>query len=288
MRISQNHDLTTIYIKNNLRYFLRRMLIIKMKRSMKKHIKTWSIRLVSFGLISFLSIILAVLNPSLLYANKTQFGSYTVYHQSELPIEFESRLETVDKLVKQSEIFDPSFNTKICLNDGSSYPRILETFRGTAFGWGFYNTAVFNGAFDFKENTVTLNGYDWNLEHLMVHELIHCMQFNAVGFLNASPLKSNPHWMWEGYPEYVSRKNKDQVSLVDNITRLKLAKENDPNEWGVFFDDETVSPRSYYEARLLVQYCLEVKKMSYLHLLNTGLEKHEVQKEMNEWYQGAL
>ncbi|MFK7952707.1 MAG: hypothetical protein AB8B73_07645 [Ekhidna sp.] len=253
---------------------------------MKKHIKTWSIRVISFGLVSFLSIILAVLNPSLLYANKTDFGSYTVYHHSKLPAEFESRLANVDQLVKQSELFDPSFNTKICLNDGSFYPRILETFRGTAFGWGFFNTAVFNGEFDFEKNTVQLNGYNWNLEHLMTHELVHCMQSNALGLLKSSPIKNNPHWMWEGYPEYVSRQNEDQLSLVDNIERFELAKANDPDEWGIFFNDETVSPRSYYEARLLVQYCLEVKQMSYLNLLNSSLAKTTIEQEMNDWYVG--
>ncbi|MEL6134331.1 MAG: hypothetical protein AAFR59_13290, partial [Bacteroidota bacterium] len=230
---------------------------------MKRAIKTWTIRFVSFGLISVLTIIVAVLNPSFLYAHKTEVGNYTVYHEAALPAEFESRLAAVHERVKQSEWYDSTHTLKLCLNDGSLYPEMMEALRGPAFGWGFFDLAVFRGTFDFEANTVSLRGYKWNLEQLMTHELVHCLQFHALGLWQSNPLGSHPHWKWEGYPEYISRKGKDQLSLRDNIRRMEEAWKTAPKAWGIPFEDGTIAPRTYYEAWLLVKFCLEIKGMTY-------------------------
>ena len=164
----------------------------------------------------------------------------------------------------------------------------MEMLRGPAFGWGFLDITTFRGAFNFKENTVELNGYKWNLEQLITHELTHCLQFIKLGFFNANPLGNHPDWKWEGYAEYVARKSDEQLSLVRNIKRLETAKEEKPEAWGIFFDDGTVAPRTYYEYWLLVQYCLDVKQMTYLELLNSEIPMASIQKEMNDWYLNEL
>lgn len=251
---------------------------------MKGKLKFWSIRLISFGLLSFLTIVLAVLNPSVLYANQTKFGNYTIYHHTDLAPEFGKRLTAIHAMAMESELYDASLEVKICLNDGSIYPAILEKLRGPAFGWGYLNIATFSGIADFEKNTVELNGYKWNLEQLFVHEITHCLQINALGVMNSNPVGSHPQWKWEGYPEYVSRKNETQLSLFDNIKRIELAKEEDPKEWGVFFADGTVLPRNYYAHWLLIQYCLDIKGMSYIELLNSELIKTTLKEEMNDWY----
>ncbi|MCG8327860.1 MAG: hypothetical protein MI974_09265 [Chitinophagales bacterium] len=255
---------------------------------MNKTIKSWSIRLISFGFISFLTIVLTVFNPHLLYANKTVIGNYTIYHNAGLTPEFESRLANVNALIKESELYDDALELKICLNDGSIYPSLMKKLRGPAFGWGFQNIVSFQGAFDYKENTVELNGYKWNLEQLIAHELTHCLQFNELGLLHSNPLGNHPDWKWEGYAEYVSRKNEKQLFLAKNMERIELAIKENPNAWGVFFDDETISPRAYYDSWLLVQYCLDIKGMSYIELLNSDIPKASIEEEMNEWYRNNL
>ena len=247
---------------------------------MKRKIKIWALRITTTAVVSALTLIGTVLNPGLLYAKKTEMGHYTVYHHSDLDPALPLRLQAVDEILKESEIFDADFKFKICLNDGSYYPELMETVRGPAFGWGFFNLAVFRGTADYEKNRVELHGYQWNLEQLFVHELIHCLQQNEFG-----PWLNYSKWKWEGYPEYVARKNPDQVSLRQNIRRLEKAEVSDAKGWAVEFDDGTIAPRTYYRYWLMVQYCLEVKKMTYGDLLQDETDENEIWEEMMNWYE---
>lgn len=246
--------------------------------------KTWTLRIVSFGLVSLLTLALALLQPNLLYANKTQIGNYTIFHQTELAPEFESRLANIHAIIQESELFEPNFSVKICLNDGSYYPKLMQKLRAPAFGWGFHNITTYNGQFDYSENTVELNGYKWNMEQLMAHEITHSLQFQALGLLNANPIGNHPDWKWEGYAEYVSRKSTHQWTLPKSIERILAHKKEHPNTWGITLEDQTVSPVNYYEHWLLVRYCLEVKSMTYLELLASGTSQNILKKEMLDWY----
>lgn len=252
---------------------------------MKTALKKWAIRLSIFIFISCLTIVLTILNPGFLYANKTEFGNYTVYHHAELAPEFEDRLAKVDAMIKASEFYDPTYKFRICVDDGSVYPGIIEKLIGPAFGWGFQNIAAFRGAFDYKNNTVELHGYRWNMEQLITHEIMHCLQFKGLGFLQSNPMSNHPDWKWEGYPEYIARKNADQLSLAENIRRIDEARKTDPDAWGVFFEDGTVSPRTYYDRWTLMQYCLEIKGMTYSQVLNSNLSEDSLKQEMMKWYQ---
>jgi hypothetical protein len=255
---------------------------------MKKRIKTWSIRIGITTGISLISIIGAVLNPGLLYANKTEIGNYTVYHSGELDEAFHSRMTAVQKVMSESELYDEELKIDICLNDGSLYPRILKIVLPPAFGWSISNKAVFQGVANYKENVVEVNSYQWNLEQLFVHEMTHCYQFNHFGFLQSKPVANQPTWKWEGYAEYASRKESTQLSILENIKRKEQARTDDPDEWGIFFDDETVAPREYFDYWLLVQYCLDIKGMTYIELINSSTPKEALELEMKVWYASQM
>ena len=251
---------------------------------MKSKIKTWALRLAATSLISVFTIVAAVFNPGVLYANKTTIGNYTIRHHQDLDSAFGERLSAIDKMVKASAIYDPNFEIEICLNDGSLYPEMMRKLRGIAFGWGFSNKAVLYGKADFKKNRVHLNGYDWNLEQLFVHEITHCMQHNHFGWLNSNPLAGHPEWKWEGYAEYASRKGQHQSSLTENIERVALARQEKPEAWGILFEDSTIAPRVYYDHWLLMQYALNIKNMSYDEVITSELSEKALREEMQDWY----
>lgn len=250
--------------------------------------KKWIIRLASFSLLSLFTVILAVLNPGMLYAKSTEIGNYTVYYNSELADEFEKRLATANELLKESELYDADIKIKICLNDGAYYPALIERLIGPAFAWGYYNIATFRSTIDAAGNIAELNGYQWNLDQLLTHEIIHCLQYNELGLLESNPFANHPEWKWEGYPEYIARRNEDQISLFENIQHLKIEQEKAPEAWGIYFEDETVSARPLYESWLLVQYCMDIKGMTYLELLDKKTPEPAVRKEMNAWYESQL
>lgn len=252
---------------------------------MKRTIRIWITRLFATGVFFSILLLSILLNPGLLYANKTVVDNYTVYHSSQIDDDIIKRLETVTMLLEQSALYDPSFKLEICLNDGSFYPTLLEKVRGQAFAWGFYNKVVLQGKTDFKNNRVQLNGYSWNSEQLIAHEAIHCYQYNRFGLWGSNPIANYPIWKWEGYPEYVSRQNLGQLNLYENIERLLKTTEEDNKNWAIEFADGTISPVNYYKDWLLVSYCIDIKDLSYKELLNDSLTKDLIEKEMHEWFE---
>ena len=251
---------------------------------MKRQIRKWTLRLTATGLLCLGFLVGIVLNPTLLYANKTTVGNYTIYHNAPLDENFISRLDNATELIKTSELYDANLKLDICLNDGSLYPTLIEKLRGQAFGWGFYDKVVLMGKANYKNNFVELNGYKWNLTQLLAHEETHCFQFHKFGLWKSNPIANHPNWKWEGYPEYVARRNADQLDLTKNISQ-KIAAENlDKDGWAIYFSDSTIAPRDYYNAWLLIQYCLDIKKMSYENLLKDTTSEQTTTMQMMNWY----
>ncbi len=252
---------------------------------MKRMIKKWVLRITFVALISIVTIVLTILNPGVLYANKTEFGNFTVYHNSELSGDFETLINDAHQSLKKSELYDDDFKIRMCLNDGSYYPAFVEMLFGRAFGWGGHNLTVFYGEANYEENYTEINGYRWNLKQLFAHELTHCYQVNYFGFWNSNPIADFPIWKWEGYAEYVSRKEGNQKNLVSNIKRYRQSIEKGKNSWSIEFSDGTMAPKDYYENWMLLQYCLEVKGMNYSGVLETELDREVLFAEMDKWYQ---
>jgi len=140
------------------------------------------------------------------------------------------------------------------------------------------------GNTDYANNTVELNGYTWNLTQLLAHEAAHCMQYDQLGFWKTNPLAHTPHWKQEGYPEYIARQDEDQKNLAINIARLQATEQTDHNGW-ISFADGTGTVIPYYRAWLLMQYCMDIKKMTYRQVLNDDIQEAAVNKEMMDWYE---
>lgn len=93
-----------------------------------------------------------------------------------------------------------------------------------------------------------------------------------------------PDWKWEGYAEYVSRQGIEQKDLVKNRDRLAASDERATNSWEIMFPDQTVSPRAYYNYWMLVQYCMDIKKMNYKELPADKTDGKVIRQEMMNWY----
>jgi hypothetical protein len=251
---------------------------------MKQQMKKWALRLTATGLLCLGFLVGIILYPTFLYAHKTTFGNYSIYHNSPLDDAFIPQLNKATELTRMSDLSDKNLKLDICLNDGSLYPTLMMKLRGQAFAWGFYDKVVLMGNANCKDNFVELNGYKWNLTQLLAHEEIHCLQYNAFGLWKSNPIANYPNWKWEGYPEYVARRNPDQLDLVKNISR-KMAQENtDKDGWAISFGDSTIAARNYYNSWLLTQYCLDIKKMTYENLLKDTTSEEGITIQMMNWF----
>jgi hypothetical protein len=248
---------------------------------MKRKFKIWTLRLTAMGLIVAGLLLIVILNPMLIYANKTVHGNYTIFHNTKLDPILINELDHATRFLRQSELYKSDLQLDFCLNDNSIYPRLIKALQGNAFAWGFYNKIVLNGSTNFSKKHVELNGYRWNLTQLLAHEMTHCLQFNNSGFWKSKPIADIPDWKWEGYAEYVSRQGYDQKEISKNITRHFAA---DKNKWEIIFADSTIAPREYYDYWILVQYCMDIKKMSYREILADTSGEQKIREEMRLWY----
>ena len=248
---------------------------------MKRQIKKWTLRFTATALLIAGLLLIIILNPVLTYANKTTHNNYTVFHAKTLDPTILTKLDQATELLKASEFYSPNLHLDICLNDGSKYPKLMRALRGQAFAWGFYDKIVLQGTANYKDNNVELNGYKWNLIQLFAHEMTHCLQFDKLGFWKSKPIANIPDWKWEGYAEYVSRQNPDQKDLSKNIKRLIAT---DKSNWEIIFTDSTIAPREYYDYWTLVQYCIDIKKMTYKQILADTTSEQIVRQEMMSWF----
>ncbi len=253
---------------------------------MIKKILKWTLRITALIFILLGLLIGVVLTPSLLYAEHANIGNFTVYHTKPLDKEFRVELDEASTLLKASEIYDPNFKIDICLNDGSKYPTLIQLFQEQAFGIGFYNKVIIMGNINIKKNYTVINGYNYNLVKLIAHEAIHCFQFNKLGLQKSNPIAKYPDWKWDGYNEYVSRR--DQANLVENIKHLEEAIKADKNEWGINFTDSTFVGRNYYSWWILMQYCKDYKKLSYQEILDDTTKEVNLRTEMMTWYRKQI
>lgn len=248
---------------------------------MKRQIKKLTLRFAATFLLIAGLLFIIILNPILTYANKTIHNNYTIFHDKALYPTFLTNLDQATELLKASEFYNPKLHYDICLNDGSNYPKLIRIIRGQAFAWGFYDKVVLQGNANVKYNYVELNGYKWNLTQLLAHEMTHCLQFNFLGFWKSNPIANIPNWKWEGYAEYISRQNADQTDIIKNIERFI---KTETNKWEIQFADSTIVSREYYDNWLLIQYCIDIKKMSYRQILEDTTSNNLVRQEMMSWY----
>ena len=267
--------------KRFLLILLRLMTIMKRKKLGK-----WALRIVATVL--FIVGLLAgiVLRPSILYAHRTTAGNYIICHQQKLDPSFIAQLSKANDLLRSSALYDENLRLSVCLNDGSCYPSIVQKIGGPVFGRGFAREIVFGGRLNVAGNYVEINGYKWNLVELLAHEAVHCLEFKRYGLLHSNIIgHKHAEWKWEGYPEYVARKQK--ADLAKNIAHLLKTETTENNNW-ICFDDSTGTVIPYYKAWLLVQYCVDIRRLTFDQLLNDTTSEKVIYEKMLAWYKAHL
>ncbi|MFA6457019.1 MAG: hypothetical protein WCW40_09380 [Bacteroidota bacterium] len=238
-------------------------------------------RITAAGILLIGILVAGIFEPSVLYQNSTIIGRHTIYHSRPLDAAFVLRFHEAEELITASQFYDSTVSIRLCLNDGSVYPKLNRFIRGEAFAWGFANTVVLSGTADFQNNFVTLNDRRWNAVELIAHEMMHCVQFGKLGIMKSNPVANYPEWKWEGYPEYISRKERTE-GLITDINRLISVEKTVHNDW-IQFEDSTGTVIPYYRAWLLLQYCMDVKKMHYPELLVDTTSEATLYQEMLQW-----
>src|SRR4051812_36826322 len=79
-----------------------------------------------------------LLNPQVAYGRVKRYDKVAVYSNKGCPEHFDVVLNKAMDLIKRSELYKPSFNFHVFLNDGSFFPTVPTHLFGDAFAWGYY------------------------------------------------------------------------------------------------------------------------------------------------------
>lgn len=242
-------------------------------------IKKLLLKLAGTALFLLILLITFLLNPSLLYANKTVYQNITIHHQGPLRADLFELIDQSLETVQRSEIAGPIWKSHLCLNDGSSYPGLVRRILGEDVFTAFSDKVVFLG----KDVQAYNRFYLWDRElkysQFFTHGLVHNLQFKYHGLWGANPLGGYPMWRWEGYAEYVTLgKQYDLKCLVEDYEERKVP----PYEWFALSNGEgTIS--LHVRHLILAKYAFEVKKQGYDQFLKDPQSESEAYEEVLSW-----
>ncbi len=255
---------------------------------MKRQFKKWTFRILFTGLLIFGLLTMFILSPILLYAHKTVIGNYSIYHNKPINKNFLLILEQSNSIIKSSEIYDKDLKMDICLKDGSKYPGLIEMVFGRDLMSCFYNKVVFtSGEPNFYNNSIKFDGHILNLKEMLAHAQVHCLEFNHYGLWKSNPIGNYPKWKWEGYPEYIGRQKSYDSNLKEGLKTLFYNEQIKNTGW-LTLTDGTEILVTYFKYRLLTQYCLEIKKLEFVKLLEDTTSEEIVTQEMLNWYNNQI
>jgi hypothetical protein len=226
-----------------------------------------------------------------MYARTRTYENISVYSNNICPLAFNKVLEKATSLITQSELYDSTFHFDVFLNDGSSFPFFPKKIFGDAFAWGYYNNVVLNGVNDSSFTFMKLNGYNRQLARTIAHEMMHCLEAKRFGLTGSRPLKNIPNWKWEGYPEFIAYRSslyKEDSLLIANLALLDSLKDQ-PLYVAMVNTDEgmSVAGMDYFRWWLMIKYCMDVKKMTFIQIMKDEVKYDDVYREMMEWHRSV-
>lgn len=198
-------------------------------------------------------VVLGFLYPGWAYANQTDYQHFRIYHEHELQEGWPAILDSVEKRLLASGIYDRSLTYKICLQDGSLYPDLIKSVAGESFAFAGVDVIILECQVDLT-NQIAIHGeLIYDLVTLLSHEAIHCLEYRHQGLWGANPMAGHPTWKWEGYAELMGR----EPEFIGNVNELKhfwiAAKEGG---W-VNLEDGTMVHSNYLRFALLSKLCLD-------------------------------
>lgn len=255
----------------------------------KRYKKIFRITLLAF-LAAILTIVIIILFPQKLFANKMKYNEFTVCSNDKIDDDIKIILDNAMDLVQKSELYDSGYKYNIILCYNTFYNKIDNKLFGTgpAARARLHNVIV-KVRIDPKNNLAFATfrkACEINLTYLLAHEMIHCLQANKYGIKKFNPLKHPEFWKLEGYPEYISRKpgiaGKD-YSLANEIDRYVNLESKSTDGWVSVEKGGCEAPDYYYKGRLMIAYLMDIKHLSYDQILKDTLSENTIYQEMIKW-----
>lgn len=253
----------------------------KFKRIFKRTLLTLLIIISAFATI--------ILFPQLLFANKMKYKKFKVCSNNKISYDIKIVLDNAMNLVQRSELYDSSYKYNIILCHNSFYNKIDDILGIGPAARARLNNVIVKVRVDPKSNLAFpafRKACEVNLTYLLAHEMIHCLQAKKYGIMKFNPFRHPEFWKLEGYPEYISRKTglsgKD-YSLTKEIERYVNLENKATHIWISAEEGGCEFPDYYYKGRLMMEYLMDIRHLSYDQILKDSVSESTIYKEMIKW-----
>lgn len=237
-----------------------------------------------------LTITVIILFPQRLFAKKISYKNFTVYSNNNVDESIKVVLDNALTLVQRSELYDSNYEYNIILCNNSFYNKIDDI----VFGAGptarsRLKNVIIKIRVDPKNNLAFPTFHkacEVNLTDVIAHEMIHCLQAHKFGILKFNPLSHPEFWKLEGYPEYISKQKQlsgKDYSLTNDINRYLKLKSKATDIWISSKDGGCEVPDYYYRGRLMIEYLINIKHLSYDQILKDTTSENAIYQEMLKW-----
>ena len=282
-----------------------------MKPKLRKTLKVagWSFGGLLLLLGTFVGLLLF---PGFLFAHKLEHGNLIAYSDEDLGKGLEPILREMNARLATSEIDDLSITHRIFFGHDNRMFGALQRARTEVVyrTTGMKPSPNYNASWpplvshivsfdvpDVAHDALTRSAWPGriNLTHILTHEVTHTLVFAKLGLASTSRL---PMWKAEGYPEYIAMsasRLQPNYSLSASVARilnadlsgLKDARgELPPMRYDCigksYVKDENGDfwHTCYYLSRVLVEYLLDKKGLSFDELAQPSVNESETLREL--------
>jgi hypothetical protein len=231
-----------------------------------------------------------LLFPEPLFANKLEHGQFKVYSNNEIDENIVSILDNAIELAKKSELYDPAYKFDAFFSYNSFFNKIDDKILGQGpSARATDNNLVIKVNIDAKRDLffpAFRTPCQSSLTYLVTHEMIHCLQEHKYGKLKFNPFRHPDFWKLEGYPEYIARQPKliqNDYSLNHEIDKYVYLDHNSTDLWIEIEEGACEAPKYYYKGRLMIEYLMDIRHLSYDKILGDTISGDRVFAEMIKW-----
>ncbi len=285
-----------------------------MGRRLRKTLKIagWSFG----GLFALVAMFVGLLAfPGFMFAHQLEYRNLTVYSDEDLRVGIEPVLARIDAQIAASEINDPALEYDIYFGHANRPFRALQRARlelvHQLTGIGRRSAINYDASWpphvshvvildvpdaDSRRGAARRMARRINMTHVLTHEVGHTLVFNKVGLTRhehaailegrgLSGIHREPHAA-HGARLLVALERDacahGQPRMASGMSTETFKSPRYEHNGGSFLKDENGDfwHTSYYLARVLVEYSLDVKEMSFEQLADPGVRDTEVIREL--------
>ena len=247
-------------------------------------------RMLFILLIIISALVTIILFPQLVFANKMKYKNFKVCSNDKINHDIKILLDNAIDLAQRSELYDSSYKYNIILCHNTFYNKIDDILLGIGpAARGRLNNVIIKVRVDPTANLAFATFHkecNVNLTYLLAHEMIHCLQVKKYGIIKFNPIRHPELWKLEGYPEYISRKTQlssEDYSLANEIERYINLENKATTKWVLPEEGGCEVPNYYYKGRLMIEYLMDIKHMSYDQILKDSVSESTIFNEIIKW-----